>query len=313
MKKLLMSLTLVVGVVALTLGAVFVPKNTTTTVSATTVNSMSLFNFTGINSVQANNILLASRANINNSPAFRLFPTVDTHSPDVTSLANLYWRIVDISFSYITFWATTPYRDSEFRSLNGVHQDYANSRLRTNLLNDWIVMTNRLDGINRHVVPHAGVQNDRIWIPSEEEVRNGGTWGFGGNSQRMTNPHAFRTTSWLRSAEEFEMTDGTPSTRARTVGNSGSISSTTLTGPTWTSAVRPALNISIASLEAATEGVGGIDGGSGGNQNDNSTTNNDSASGWMISIAVIGGIIVLLFVANLANLGRRNRRMRGGQ
>ena len=209
-----------------------------------------------INATIATQILSAlnstNTAPIDRTTEFRLFP--DTGTGHTLALSRLYWRITHVAGDRVTLWASQPYRASRYHP--GERDDdfieYRNSELQTRLLNDFSFIQNIAgDAILRQNTDVDDANpSDMIWLPSEQEVRNGGLWGlnetlrsFDGN---VLNLSRFTFSTWLRN-RHFLNTQRHPS-----VADNGNI-------VYWTGAwfgddgergVRPALHLSLSKLLA---------------------------------------------------------------
>jgi len=179
-------------------------------------------------------------------------------------LSQTFWRIAHVDKSdanpanhRVALWAVTPYRDSEFDTT-------ANRTPATNEYNGSLIHTRLVSDFNTHIPPAIrnnfqpiGTNHDNlvpttdiVWLPSEPEVDNSGTWGFGTTDAAArpfrTYNHAgfnsvFSTTfAWLRSPGAAGL--------ARRVVTNGNLGSSPVTLET---AVRPALYLTLSSLTAA--------------------------------------------------------------
>ena len=259
----------------------------------------SLFQTTGeLSALRAQQILdaigdLSNEDNvIDRETPFRLFPTVATNY--ARELSQSQWRIVDVDGDNVTMFATQPYRSSYFNVDLEPNITYGTSTLRHNLVGDWNVLASAIPRVNDHVNRYGGSANgananDRIWIPCFEA--NNVIWHF--------NSHLGANQLWW--ARGF-LND----THALTVDTAGYSHGHAMTDELG---VRPALHISLESLESAVE-VGYV-----GNYNDNDedtdTNDNDIDLLWIV-LGSIGGFILLVgaisFIGSVMGSKKENRR-----
>ena len=138
---------------------------------------------------------------------FRLFPDTTATGQPLTghalALSQTHFRIahVDFAANRIAVWAEHSYRTSIFSNLP---VDYRDSALRVNLLSDFDIL-NENGRFNTHILPaqktaHHQNPDDRIWLPSVQEVQNHGIWRINANRYRAYNPSAQESFAWLRSS-----------------------------------------------------------------------------------------------------------------
>ncbi|MCL2846678.1 MAG: hypothetical protein FWE38_03235, partial [Firmicutes bacterium] len=157
--------------------------------------NISLFNANGtLNPTQSQNILNtlnAARNGVTNRTAeFRLFP--DVGAGQVLATSRLNFRVAHVNGDRVTLWASTASHNQVFNTNTGTMSGIAgnvywnaarSSSLRDNVITNWNGIAAGIPGINDHthtqaVTTYNANQNDRLWIPSEAEVRDGGTWGL---------------------------------------------------------------------------------------------------------------------------------------
>ena len=186
---------------------------------------------------------------------FRLFP--DQGAGTTLSLSRIYWRIAAVlgedGNQRIAMWAVNGYRNSVFRSASDRPNDgyernlYSRSTVRINIFTDFGLVG---DGgfpaeIHNHdaILPKGGdgtvvPVGDRIWLPSQPEIVNGGIWNVRGAS-RSYNPRGFNNGAWLASYSS--------ATSLYSIATNGVFVTHRL--PTATNgAVRPALYLCVESL-----------------------------------------------------------------
>jgi len=270
-------------------GVMFISPSQTIQAEAST--AISLFNANGqMTRVQAQNILNAlgdtpaDNSSINRNTQFRLFPDIEITSTHATALSRLHWRIVNVDGDRVTFWASDSYRSIGFMSTSSMYPVYSESILRQFLLSDFNNLTSEIPNLNNHVLIKGttidgAVASDRIFIPSLQEVQNSGTWGLNTalrSFPRMGDAASFGRV-WLRTPATFNPLLG------GLVSYNGSTSAGLGTGSH--SRIRPALHISLQSLqEAADDGAGGgtvrpPDDNNGGGNNNNNNGNNGNNNG----------------------------------
>ena len=287
-------------------------------IQAEASTAIALFNTTGqMTRQQAQNIMNAlgdtpaDSSSINRNTQFRLFPDIELSSTHATALSRLHWRIVNVDGDRVTFWASDSYRSIGFMSTSSMYPVYSESILRQFLLSDFTHLTSEIPNINNHILikgssVDGAVAGDRIFIPSLQEVQNGGTWGLNTalrSFPRMGDAASFGRV-WLRTPASFNPLLG------GLVSYNGSVSAGLGTGSH--SRVRPALHISLQSIqEAADVGAGGgtvrppDDNNGNGNNNNNNGNNSGDGNGnnnnsytessfnWWIGLSAILGLIVL--------------------
>ncbi|MCL2570678.1 MAG: hypothetical protein FWE16_05770, partial [Firmicutes bacterium] len=170
--------------------ALFLDRQILETHAATYVaNSVSLFNYDGgLNKDQVELLYNKVETGDRVTP-FRLFPNIGTGT--AFHLSRTYFRIahVDSSNQRLALIAETSYRASQF-NLIGQGNNYATSLVRTNLLNDFNNVN--IDGrFNLYILPANKtsdnlVSTDRVWLPSYDEVRDGGLWDLNARLRGLT-------------------------------------------------------------------------------------------------------------------------------
>ena len=153
---------------------------------------------------------------------FRMFPS---HGDgNVLALSNMHFRVAHADDDSIIVWAVAPYRNSPFslREPNAdTHGGYCfsimywqyisdvgvvSSDLRNNLMADFNALPEQFTN-NEVIIPLGGNwearsnPSDRIWIPSWDQVNDGGQWGLTASAQRAFRnriPTGVATNVWLR-------------------------------------------------------------------------------------------------------------------
>ena len=171
----------------------------------------SLFNSNGtMNAVYAQNIMRAA-SNLDRNTQFRLFPSVGESASTVLSLSNTAWRILNVEGDRVTLWAASAYRNAAFNTssevANGVNANVyfhpnRSSNVRNTIVADFAELNGLIPGLANHVPIHGTTAvnanyHDHMWLPSELEVQNGGTWSLN-DAQRSYATRGFHTWAWLR-------------------------------------------------------------------------------------------------------------------
>jgi|GEM_PF-7019739 len=192
----------------------------------------SLFNQDGaVNARMASAIMNEVNNNSNDVIEINLFPIIGSVNQNVNSLSRLTWRLVMVSEDALTFYATQPYRNSIWGQ---TPVDYEASILRQNMNTDWELFSGYLN-VGEHIVL-SGL-NDYIFVPSRLVLEN--EWGMNTNALRVFDRNNFSRDAWLAT---------TTNTNVSGVRDNGNINNI---GAHQEHSVRPAINISIDSLEQA--------------------------------------------------------------
>ncbi|MCL2861203.1 MAG: hypothetical protein FWE22_02205 [Firmicutes bacterium] len=323
-RKITMLVVVVVLTLAIMIGGVLIPQRTILSSAST---SVSLFNATGqMTRAQAQNILEAigdteaqgfTNASMDRGRQFRIFPDIALASDNAQNLARLNFRLVNVTGDRVTFMASTSYRFSEFQSSND-ESNYNLSTVRENLLGDFDYIQRRIPNVNNHILNKGStadfaVATDRIWLPSLYEVQDGTGWTLNNNLRRPveTNNHH----SWLRSGNSYTFGEVQDYFVYIISSLDGSLSVISVRDVNLRG-IRPAIHISLSSLQDASE-----DGASGGavrppdenNNNNNNEEEHDRVATWIIIVSVIVGLLVLAIIINIFAwiFSRKRRRNRG--
>jgi len=172
-----------------------------------------------IQTTQASTILANMNAGrtqiLNRDIEFRLF--TQAGSGDVQTLSNLGWRMTHINGDRITFWASGAYRNSQFNMQpSAASHNYANSTLRSNVLGNfgtltsaWTPAVRDANILTQGTTLQNANTNDRMWIPSAQEVQASGTWGLT-QGQRAYAANGNLGNAWLRSSVVAGTASSTP-------------------------------------------------------------------------------------------------------
>ena len=304
MKKVFITL-LVVKLIAIVvvLGVAFTRTNASLTAHASTESDLvlqriSLFNTSGtINPVIAQRVLDAVNGN-DLAMEFRLFPTIafPNATETVRSLSTINFRFVYAYGDNVTFWASQAYRNSLFNPV-GVGNNYAFSELRQNLIADWNGLTLGVPNLTRHInqldtTQWNAIPTDRIWLPTWVDMHSAG-WNLP-TAVRSFDRNGFSTHAFLRSPTLETLVDQ--------VSYVGFVSATNVVDHARTGAVRPALHVSLASLQYA------IDNPPPPEIPDLPYTPNNTVNPLLLALGIGGGVLVLVGVASLASFITRKRR-----
>lgn len=330
LKRIAVLITALTLTIVLTLGVLLIPSNFPS-IDTQASMAISLFDLTGnMQRGVAQAVLDAlgetpkDSSTLDRVTRFRLFPNLSLSSVYAENLSRLNWRITNVDGNRVTFWASEPHRASVFTTtLSEIR--YSHGIIRQRLIADYTYLAARMSRLNNHILRQGtiganAVAADRLWLPSMAEVENGGAWGFSMNTERARfslgaiadlHINVVAYNDWLRDT----IIEPCQSINAQVVRNNGSITSLRYCSsmdfrPLFLliyATVRPALHISLSSLQAAASGnVGGGDTNPppDDNNSSNNSGNNDYAANnliWALLIGLTGGVIVIILLFGITN------------
>lgn len=148
---------------------------------------------------------LIENGQINNSAAKSLY---NNHTKGTTfNLCGQEYKVVYINGDIVTAWATGYVTLMAFDNATAT---YKGSDVENYLVNTYYPQMCGYGGditnfLNLLIVPasqtsgNGAFDSARIWLPSYDEVCNGGTWGFSGDVDRKTALGNESSVAWLRS------------------------------------------------------------------------------------------------------------------
>ena len=162
------------------------------------------------------------------APRFTLFAGATLNATvnndvNLRELAMLSFNVVHADANSITMWASVGYRRGAVPAWHTTGSgnmntlNYGNSSIRTTItqdiatirtalgaaLFDSVTRTSgqspRAEGFNAHAGSFFGtITNDRMWLPTFQETRNGGFWGFTHHHQRSIPTFTFSNVSYIQ-------------------------------------------------------------------------------------------------------------------
>jgi len=267
--------------------------------------------------------------------AFRLFPNLTFSYATTTSLARLYWRLVDVYYDRVTLWATGAYMASYVGlDCNSWDQSVINTALNADITRLMVrspnlrhsIMTRRglyEPSFQEFLPAFLEFANARLFLPTYAAIRDGGAWGLndalrrfnsngfgddilGHGSVAVTNHTGFLGTSLFNVTADIITTDGR--VHASQLIPTGGLNTDYWTDhPPYMVAVRPAITISLSSIQRAAayagDGENYVNTDSGASDNDTSDET-DAAPWWAIPLGVFGAIAVVFIVFKVFKRGQ---------